>query len=272
MATLYGVSGEATALDELSDSELVRLARLPPDRLGCWLWLSPFAIGTLLAVTLDAGSAVLGFGAAFGSAWLASRIRARSPRRRLAKAAEMALEQRFCTGSIERYVPAAEAALSADPSLRVVLLFSGTGLPHGGKRFIRIELGEPSRIALRSMPFLHDLEDSPDPAARLFRADLPLSAASAERVQALLDALDPAHLDPPPHFVYDGFPCSLIVLRRDAESLRVDLNLHGLSAEQRQHPSTRLLCHMLDLEDELGAPHQLIGGTSPWGDVSLERR
>jgi hypothetical protein len=238
-------------LNELNDAELVQLVRLPPDRLGCWLWLAPLPLGTLLAVTLDPGVAALGFCVTLGTAWLSARIRARSPRRRLAELAKQMLAQRFCTDPIEHYEPAARAALRDDPALQTVLLFSGRALPHGGWRFIRIELGQSSRIALRSLPF--DLGDIPRETAGMFRCTLPLRAASAARVQALIAEIDPARPEPPAEFVYDGFPCSALVLRRDAEPLRIDVNLGGLTREQRAHPSARLLHCILDLEDEVFA-------------------
>lgn len=238
-----------TALDELTDVELVRVAELPTDRLGCWLWLSPVAFGTLLGVTLDAPSAAFGFAAALAAAWLASRIRARSPRRQQAKLAEQALAQRYCTMPIERYLPAAQAALRDDPALQAVLLLSGTGLPHGGRHFIRVELGASSRVRLRTLPFLHDLRDAADPAERMLSRDLPLTAASVERLHALLDALDPLKLAPPTAPVHDGFPCSALVIRRAGEPLRIDVNLSGLDGEQQKHPSAQLLLCLLELED-----------------------
>ncbi len=202
------------------------------------------------------------------------RLRERLPRVRSAREAERELAARFALSPLEQHEAEARAALEASGAPEAVLLFRAVALPHGGHRFIRIDLADASRIRVRSMPFLRDLASVDAPETRMLKVDRPLPAAAGERVRAQLRELTPGALVAPAHFVKDGFPCSAVVLRRGAEPLRATLNLAGLPQELKAHPCARLLGLMLELEAEVsdGRGRQLVGATSRWGDIEISER
>jgi hypothetical protein len=260
--------------DERSDAELVRAALDGDDSFGCYLWLIAPPLGASLGFFWGRGGAVLGMLGALALCALILRLRQLLPAVRERKRAARELELRFDLAPLEQHEANACAALEQPGAPEAVLLFEGRALPHGGHRFIRIDLAAESTIRVRSTPFLHDLARVEEPQRRMLKIDGPLSAVGAERVRALLRELTPEALIGPRHFVRDGFPCAAVVLRRGAEPLRASLNLAGLPAELKANPCVRLLELMLELEAEVagGRGSQLVGATSAFGDIEISMR
>jgi len=257
-----------------SDVELVRAARAGDDSFGCFLWLLAPLASMSLGFVYGVAVACLGFVVVLALCALVARLRQLLPRVRKGRLAQREFELRFGLTALEHYEAEARSALERPASLEAVLLFQGTSLPHGGHRFIRIELAAESSIQIRSTPFLRDLWNVAEPGARMLKLDTPLSAAAADRVRELLRELTAEQLIAPSHFVYDGFPCAAVVLLRAAEPLRTQMNLAGIPSELRGHPSVRLLTLVLELEAEVsgGAGRQLTGATSASGDIEITMR
>ena len=179
------------------------------------------------------------------------RLRERTPRVRAAKLAEREYKRRYRLYELSEYQPEAAAALEKPGAPEVIMLFSGIGLPHGTRHFVRVDLGEEDRLQVRRALQPLDWMRAEDPAAELFRYDGPLSGENSARARRLLASLTAELLDPPNHFVFDGYPCTAVVLRRGAEPMWTKLNMANLPAQLNDHPSAKLLRMFMELEAEL---------------------
>lgn len=237
----------------LDDAALVREMLPLSSSFGCNVLVSGFLVSLLSGLLFGwaGGLIVLGLSACIG--FLLLRFRARSPRLLRAKRAEKELGRRFGGEPLAARLGELQAELARDPELEALALFRGEARPHGGLQLIRVELRPQAQIALRASPFLAELQRGEASTLELHRRDLPLSAAQAERLRALLAQLTPeslAHPPPGPAGV-DGLFCEAVVLRREAPALHASAWLAGRDASQDAHPSLRLFQLFLDLEREL---------------------
>jgi hypothetical protein len=132
-------------------------------------------------------------------------------------------------------------------------------LPHGGHRFIRVELGSENRIALYATPFLGDLQRHAYARTHMSKLEAPLSAAHSERLhRACAELVGTTLENTPVRTLADasfGLPCDLVVVRREAEILRAGLNLDTVGSDGRS-PLERLARTLIDIEAEVtGAAH-----------------
>jgi hypothetical protein len=237
---------------QLEDAALVREMLPLSSSFGCNVLVSGGLVSALsmLLFGWTGGSIVLGLSACIG--FLLVRFRARSPRVLRARRAEKELGRRFGAEPLEALISAARAELARDPELEAIALFRSVARPHGGLQLIRVELRPVPQIALRAAPFLAELQRGDASTLELRRRDLPLPAASAGRLRALLAELTPESLAQPPGPAgVDGLQCEALVLRRDAPTLHASAGFAGLDASQRSHPSLRLFQLFLDFEREL---------------------
>lgn len=233
----------------------------------------PLAAGIrmkLIAVAVLASfCSALAFGARIGLlvllvglvlVWVVQRVRAGTAHVQRARAAEQELGRRFGAEPLARRLPEARAHIERNSDIEILGLFRGVVLPHGGLRFLRVEIGAQPKLLVRSSPALSELQRGTHSTLELVRRELPLSAAQVERLRALVRELS---TEPPVQlasFVEHGFPCEASVLvRGDAGTveLHASANISGLPQQLAQHPSVRLLELFLDFEAELVADGRL---------------
>lgn len=235
-----------------SDLELIERMRAVAGDSSAAVWLlvplASIGAGILYGEAVALGALV----GSFALCALVLRLRERVPRIRRARLAEREYRRRFRLHELRDYEDEAIASLAKPGAPEVVLLFSGTGLPHGMHHFVRVDLGERPRLQIRRTPLPVDLLHADNPAARLFRYDQPLSAEQTARVQRVVSALTPELGAPTESAVRDGFPCAALVLRRGAEPLWTKQNLASLSPHD-PHPIAQLLRMFLELEREVSA-------------------
>jgi hypothetical protein len=270
MATALVRSGSDAALLEpdlgaLSDDALVTQTLPLASGFGCKLVASAVLVSFLGTLVFGAriGLPVLALGLL--GAWIAQRMRASSEALQRARAAEQEFRRRFGAEPLAQRLPEARAQLERDADLELLGLFRGTVLPHGGLRFLRVEVSAQPKLFVCSSPALADLQRGAQNMLEIVHRELPLSAAQVARLRALVRELSEsqAQLTQLASFVKDGFPCEASVLARPLtqESGTIELhasaNLSGLPEQLASHPSVRLLELFLDLEAELIADGRL---------------
>jgi hypothetical protein len=235
----------------VSDLELLERMRAGKNDGSLALWLLVPLATLPVGIVYGESAALVAVLGSLALCVLLLRIRDRLPRQRAARLAEREYKRRFRLYELSDYEAEAVASLAKPGAPEVVMLFSGHGLPHGIHHFVRIDLGEQPRLQVRRAPLPIDAVAGDKPEAQLFRYDQPLSAAQASQAEDLLATLTPEVLAPPNRFVFDGFPCSAVVLRRGAEPMWTELDMAGLPAELYEHPSARLLRLFIELEAEI---------------------
>lgn len=241
------------AEDTAPAGDLELIARIRAARNDGWVsvWLLVPLVTIPLGAMYGESAALAGVAASILVCAVLLRLRDRLPRHRAAKQAEREYERRFRLHELSAYETEARALLAKPDAPDVVMLFSGHGVPAGIHHFVRLDLGRESRLQVCRAPLLSDVLEVEDPATQLFRYDEPLTAEHETRVRELLFTLTPELLRPPHRFVFDGFPCTAVVLRARREPMWTDLDMAGLPAELYEHPSARLLRLFLELEAEV---------------------
>jgi hypothetical protein len=243
----------------LSDKQLIAATRVLTRSVGTYAWgavvLATIAAGT----TLGALAALIACAGAIAVCRLALRLHERSRAVSRGKLAKREFCARYHIGALALDEAAAVTQLALNDHMQFVVLFRAWALPHGGHRFIRVELGAENRIAMYATPFLGDLQRHAYALTHMNKLEAPLSAAHAERLHGACADLVGAKLENmPARAIGDasfGLPCDLVVIRRDAEILRAGLNLDIAGAELRS-PLERLARTMIDIESEVtGAAH-----------------
>jgi hypothetical protein len=240
----------------LSDVELIGLTNTLRRGLLAYAWLSlPLASG-LAWLAFGPMAAAIAAVVAIGGSNLAARLYERSNATHRALLAKREFCARYHIGSLTVDEAAAVGQLAEEPQLDGVLLFRAWALPHGGHRFIRIELGATHRIAVYTTPFLGDLQRRPDTRALMAKLEQPLSDAQNERLVHVLSELTPSKMQNIPQRVVvgqplDGLPCDVVVLRRGAETLRASMNFRGVASLERLSPAEDLVSTVLALESEI---------------------
>jgi hypothetical protein len=105
-------------------------------------------------------------------------------------------------------------------------------------------------------PFLGDLLRHATAQSCMLKLDLPLSAAQVERLRSACAQLvsSPPEHQPPRAVVtgpLDGLPCDLVVLRRNAEALRVGMSFRGIASLHALTPAERLVSEILEVEGQV---------------------
>jgi hypothetical protein len=156
-----------------------------------------------------------------------------------------------------------------DPQWLVVL--QGRALPHGGDIHVRVLLGsDGSRSSVlvdRGRPGARDL---PDPSPSLCPLAEPLSPGEAGDLLGLLAGF-PGSFRPVTtgRFVMDGFPCQLLVTRRDPpEEVELAFNLAGIDAEVEDAPVV-LARRLLGLGQRGDQSPMLVGATDGRGNITI---
>jgi hypothetical protein len=112
-------------------------------------------------------------------------------------------------------------------------------------------LGDTPRLQIRRAPLPLEILQTENTETRLFRYDRPLSAAQERKARDLVVTLTPEQLVPPNHAVFDGFPCTAVMLRRGHEPMWTELNMAGLPREISELPAARFMRLFIDLEEEV---------------------
>jgi len=240
----------------LSDAELIDLtSALRRSFLG-YIWLIVPLATVTAGLTLGAVAAVIAGVLAVAICKLAASLYERSNARQRGLLAKREFCARYHIGSLSVDETLAVGQLAEEPQLEGVLLFRAWALPHGGHRFIRIELGPTPRIAVYTTPFLGDLQRHPETRAHMAKLEQPLSAAQLARVEEVLAELTPKHMEYVPQRVVagqplDGLPCDVVVLRRGAAPLRASMSFRGVASLERLSPAETLVSTVLALESEV---------------------
>ena len=239
-----------------TDAELIDLTDpLRRSFLG-YIWLS-VPVATLAAgLTLGAVAAAIAGVLAITACKVAARLYERSKARQRGLLAKREFCARYHIGSLTVDEAAAVVQLADEPQLEGVLLFRAWALPHGGHRFIRIELGKAPRIAVYTTPFMGDLQRHPELRANLAKLEQPLSEAQVQRLWQVLAELTPDKMRDIPQRVFagqplDGLPCDVVVLRRGADPLRASMNFRGVASLERLTLAETLVSTVLALESEI---------------------
>jgi hypothetical protein len=248
-------------IEALSDSELIALSTGLDHGLGpLWLIVPVLAIAAFLAWGL--WPAALTCGVTMAACRVVSQLRERSSATMRRRLAEQAFSARYHIGSLARDELQVGELLARPGPLDTVLLFRAWSWPHGGHRFVRIELAEASaRLLALATPFLADLHRLPGLHVRMMKLDQPLTAAELTRLRAALAELTPAQRlsDAPPAAGpgLEDLPCELLVLRRGEQPVRASLHFAGTTALAQASPLEGLVALVLDLEATAAGDHVL---------------
>lgn len=239
----------------LSDMELVRLTRALRSGFQAYAWLCvPLAT---LAAALLAGA--LAAAAAFVVAAAACKLAVHGYERSKAKERGLFAKREFCArfhiGSLKLDQAVAQRRLASDAAIDAVLLFRAWALPHGGHRFVRIELGRTPNIAVYTTPFLGDLQRHPELARHMAKLERPLTDAQQEQLHerlASLTAADMPSLVPrsAEHEPLASLPCDVVVLQRECEPLRASMSLQS-AAVANQSGAEALVSTVMAIESEV---------------------
>jgi hypothetical protein len=247
-------------LGALSDESLIK--QTLPLATGARMKLIAAALlaSIFSALAFDARSGLVVLAVGLLLVWVSQRLRAGSAHLQRARAAAHEFGRRFGAEPLARSLPEARAHIARNSDIEILGLFRGVVLPHGGLRFLRVELGAQPKLRVRSSPALSELQRGTRSTLELMDRELPLSAAQVERLRALVREL----AEHPPvqlaSFVQHGFPCEASVLARSETGLvelHASANISGLPDQLAQHPSVRLLELFLDFEAELVADGRL---------------
>lgn len=235
----------------VSDLELLARMRAGSNERVLGLWLIVPLVTLPVAILYGESAALAALLGSIAACAVLLRLGERAPRGRAAKLAEREYRRRYRLYELSEYEPEASAALQKPDAPEVVMLFSGIGLPEGTRHFVRVDLGERSRLQIRRALMPLDWMRADDPAAHLFRYDGPLSEEDIARVRRMLATLTAELVVPPNRMVFDGYPCAAVVLRRGAEPIWTNLDMANLPAELYQHPSAKLLRMFIELEAQV---------------------
>jgi hypothetical protein len=242
----------------MSDTELVALTRALRRGFLAYIWLIVPLATAAAALTLGAWAAALACVLALAICKLSAHLYESSKAKQRGLLAKREFCARYHIGSLSVDEAAAVAQLSDDPALPGVILFRAWALPHGGHRFVRIELGEKPSIAVYSTPFLGDLQEHPALLAHTTKVERGLSEAQLEGVNKKLAALWPVAQQPEreqqllKEAPLAGLPCDVVVLRRGQEPLRTSVSYHGTLAPAPHVASVEaLVSSVLELESEI---------------------
>lgn len=240
----------------LSDAELIDLSNTLGRGFLAYVWLS-VPLATVLAwLALGPIAAAIAGVIAIVACKIAARLYERSRATQRAQLAKREFCARYHIGSLTVDQNAAVSQLAEEPQLEGVLLFRAWALPHGGHRFIRIELGATNKIAVYTTPFLGDLQRRQESRALMAKVEQDLTESQSERLAHALEELTPDKMSYIPQRVVvgqplDGLPCDVVVLRRGAEALRASMNFRGVASLERLSPAEDLVSTVLALESEV---------------------
>jgi hypothetical protein len=242
----------------LSDAQLIAATRVLTRSVGSYAWAAVFLATVVAGTELGALAALVAGVCAIVVCKVALHLHERSRAVARGKLAKREFCARYHIGALALDEAAAVTQLVRNDHTQIVVLFRAWALPHGGHRFIRVELGAENRIAMYTTPFLGDLQRHAYALTHMNKLEAPLSAAHAERLHSACADLTGAKLENMPVRAIAGgefrLPCDLVVIRRDAEILRAGMNLD--TATDARSPLERLARTMIDIEGEVsGAAH-----------------
>jgi hypothetical protein len=244
----------------MSDAELIAATRALNRSVGGYAWATVVLATLLAGASLGALAAVIASVVSIAACKVGLHLHERSRAVARGQLAKREFCARYHIGALALDEAAAVTQLAHSDHTQLVVLFRAWALPHGGHRFIRVELGAENRIAMYATPFLGDLQRHAYAQTHMSKLEAPLSAAHAERLRSACADLPGAQLESVParaiaHGPSLGLPCDLVVLRRNEEILRAGLNLDAAST-QASSPLERLARTILDLEAEVtGSGH-----------------
>jgi hypothetical protein len=246
----------------LSDAELVAATRALRRGVAGYAWLIVPVVTVLAALTLGAIAAVVACIVAIAACKVALYLHERSRAVARGQLAKREFCSRYHIGALTLDETAAVTQLAQDSSIESVLLFRAWALPHGGHRFIRIDLGDRNRIAVYITPFLGDLQQSASPLTRMAKLELPLSHAQVERLRAAYAGLTVVEREQQRAQFFDaapldGLPSDVVVLRRGEPVWRASMNFRGIASLHKLSPSERLVSEVLEIEAEITGGEKL---------------
>lgn len=154
------------------------------------------------------------------------------------------------------------------PAFLVVL--QGRGLPHGERVCVRVSLGRDGCGGSVITEWRGDESLAPATCSQEGRSLAePLSSGDAGELLGLLASFPGGFGAVRGALVKDGFPCHLVVARRDpAEEVDLSFNLAGIGVEV-QDPPVVLARRLLALSRREGGDGRIVGATDAYGNVAL---
>jgi hypothetical protein len=241
----------------LSDADLIAATRVLRRGIAGYAWLIVPTVTTLAGFTLGKIAAVVACIVTIVACKVGLYLHERSKAVARGQLAKREFCSRYHIGALTLDETAAVTQMAEDHSINAVMLFRAWALPHGGHRFIRIEFGVETRIAIYTTPFLGDLQSQASAQGRMAKLDLPLSVVQAARLRDTFEELSPAEIAKvPAHAIFEGaplagLPCDVVVLRRNAPTLRASMNFRGIASIHKFAPAERLVSEVLDIEGEI---------------------
>lgn len=239
----------------LSDLDLIAATRALNRSVVNYAWTIVPVAAVAAGATLGASAAVVACVLAIAACKLGLYLHERSGAVKRGQLAKREFCARYHIGALSLDEAAARMQLAASEQTELVVLFRAWALPHGGHRFIRVELGAENKIATYATPFLGDLQRHSFASTHMTKIEAPLSAAQAERLRSACADLIPTELEQLPGRALAtaslGLPCDLVVLRRGAETVRAGMNLGSDANMQLLTPPERLASALLDIEGEI---------------------
>jgi hypothetical protein len=184
------------------------------------------------------------------------------------------LSYRYGTSPPSRYIEEDQIVFKGDSALAYSLLLSAAALPHGGHRWVRVHIwGMPTpraRVEVRVVRWrrgTHNIED-----AELVRSEADLPEELRAEILALLDAPGPAALTVLENSVRDGMPCTVTVMARATDGVRMHTgssNLAGLNKDARNHPTARFAHAMLRAGKVVSVPESFTGWCDATGNIGI---
>jgi hypothetical protein len=132
-----------------------------------------------------------------------------------------------------------------------VVLFAQRSLPHGPHRWMRASVtAGPPACAVASLRVTWQSQARAAEADRQIQAEL--GGETARELAGMLSGTGAASLTDIPSFVFDGAPCRVAIVEREAEGTG-GCNLGGLREEQQELPTVALCRKLASIARELQA-------------------
>jgi hypothetical protein len=272
-----------TTLGEIGDSEL-------EDRCHPRAWERPLLILEITATLLGGLAAgtfaynhagPMGFltspfaavFAALGIWWALRRIHSLFP---IEAAREELAFRRWREGLLsrcpcEKFPAWPRRMMALEPTADWLIAFQGAGLPHGGtiSTFIMIDRSGESRVVARQIRGFGNRGSLPPSEENPLTRRSLAPREHDELVRLLADNFPGGFRPPPREGVCDGFPCHLLILRRDPPAEVCEhFNLAAFIMEDKREPSIALATWMLGLAQGSG-DGILYGMTDRRGNITI---
>jgi hypothetical protein len=176
------------------------------------------------------------------------------------------LERRYAGLRADDYLPEVEAEVQSAADSDLVVLVSGSALPHGGHWLVKVRLAKDRAGGTVQYRSLSPVVPPQDQTGRVgfTTGEAPLTGDQTAQVRALAAGPFPKFFKEIMSTVTDGAPAELLVWRRDAGVVgRGRCNLSGVPPEKEAVPFVRLIRLVSELGRKVPSPPLLAGSYDP---------